>query len=87
VFEWDDENIAHIAEHAVSTDEAEEVFADARRRGVPAYNALGERRWAVVGSTSDGRLLFVVYTRRGGAIRVVAARNASPPNRRSYRRK
>jgi uncharacterized protein len=87
VFEWDDENIAHIAEHAVSTDEAEEVFADPRRRGLPAYNTPSERRWAFVGSTSDGRLLFVVYTRRGGAIRVVAARNATPLNRRSYRGK
>ena len=77
MFEWDDENIAHIAEHAVSTDEAEEVFADPRRRGLPAYNTPSERRWAFVGSTSDGRLLFVVTP--AGVVQFASWQLVTPP--------
>jgi hypothetical protein len=38
VFEWDANNESHIGEHGVSPAEAEDVFADPRRRGLLAYN-------------------------------------------------
>ena len=101
MFEWDDGNVAHIAEHGITPDEVEEAFADPRRLGVDAYTTPTERRWGLVGSTEEGRLLFVVYTRRGSAtgpqpippdrlgsrIRVVTARDADPGLRRRYRRR
>jgi uncharacterized protein len=83
-FEWDKENVGHIAEHQVLP---EEVFADRHRFGVDAYNTPTERRWGVVGATEDGRVLFVVFTRRGSAIRVLQARDADPEFRRRYRRR
>jgi uncharacterized DUF497 family protein len=49
-----------------------------------AYAFRGERRWAVVGMTEDRHLIFVVFTRRGQAIRVVTARAANNSQRRRY---
>ncbi len=86
-FEWDDANIDHVAAHEVEPDEVEEAFTDSRRVELPAYSTPTERRRGFVGATFDGRLLFVVFTRRGRAIRVVTARDADPPERRSYRRR
>jgi uncharacterized DUF497 family protein len=82
-FDWDDANIEHIAAHQISPEEAEEALSDPFR--IPAYRVGGERRRAVLGSTEDGRLLFVVTTRRGNGIRVITARDATTSERRRYR--
>jgi uncharacterized protein len=47
----------------------------------------GEKRSAVVGATGGGRLLFVVFVRRGDLIRVVSARDAAQSEKRAYRRR
>lgn len=60
---------------------------DPRRIGMPAYNVEGERRWALLGATEEGRQLFVVYMRRRGRIRVVSARNATAGEKRRYRKR
>ena len=87
LFDWDDYNIDHIAEHGLEPEEVEEALHDPRRIGVPAYNVSHERRWAVLGATEDGRILFVVFTRRQGFIRVVTARGATDRERRWYHTK
>lgn len=86
MFEWDGANVDHITAHGVSPDEAEEAILDPRHVPMAAYAVPGERRQAVVGMTEDLRLIFVVFTRRGPAIRVITARDASPKQRRRYRR-
>ncbi len=86
-FDWDEANLEHIARHGVSPLEVEEAVTDPRRLGVPAYNLRGEVRWAVLGATEAGRVLFVVLTRRHGRIRVVTARDATPREKRRYRRR
>lgn len=85
-FEWDEYNINHIARHNVTLEEAEEALLDFRRIGTPAYQVTNEQRWAVLGSTEAGRILFVVFTRRDGRIRVVTARDATNKEKRRYRR-
>src|SRR3712207_2644318 len=40
--------------------------------GTEAYDVHGERRWATIGATQDGPILFVVFTRRGRRVRVIA---------------
>jgi len=84
--DWDDENVEHLARHGVTPEEGAQALSDPRRVGVSAYNAEEERRWAVLGASEDGRILFVVFTRRRGRIRVVTARDATLRERRSYRR-
>jgi uncharacterized DUF497 family protein len=63
----------------------EEAFYDPRRIARSAYNTPAERRSAIIGATTAGRLLFVVFTLREGLVRVVTARDATPAERRRYR--
>lgn len=86
-FDWDDENIKHIARHEVEPWEAEEALLDTGRVGTPAYNVRGETRWAALGATEAGRVLFVVFTGRSGKVRVVTAGDAVNREKRRYRRR
>jgi uncharacterized DUF497 family protein len=79
--EWDDANLEHIALHGIQPEEVEEAFADSRRKSADAYSVPGERRAAILGRTDDGRLLYVVFTRRSGHIRTVTARDATDRER------
>lgn len=61
---------------------------DPARIGCPAYNVGRERRWALLGAREDaGGILFVVYTRRRGSIRVVTARDVTDREKRRYRKR
>lgn len=81
-YDWDDENVDHIARHNVEPHEAEEAIEDPRRAPT---NARGGRA-GVIGMTLDGRLLTIVLERRGRSVRVIMARDASNRERRTYRR-
>jgi len=87
VFEWDEYNIEHIARHDVEPWEAEDAAYDPQRVGAPAYNVGRERRWALLGMTEAGRILFMVFTRRRGRVHVVMARDAKEPEKRRYRKR
>jgi uncharacterized DUF497 family protein len=87
LFEWDEGNRQHVGQRGVEPGEAEEGLLDPRRIGTAAYNLGEERRWAYLGATELGRVLFIVFARRGGRIRVVTARDAEPAERRRYRRR
>jgi uncharacterized protein len=82
-FDWDADNILHIANHQFSPEEVEEVFAaehKVRRARQKLYIALGE--------TFDGRLSLVVFRRIGkGMVRVITARDMDDAERRLFRRK
>lgn len=87
IFDWDDANIGHIAAHHISPEEADEALCDPYRLPAPVYRVAAERRRGALGSTEDGRLLFVVTVRRGTAWRVVTARDATASERRRYSRR
>jgi uncharacterized protein len=84
-FDWDDANIEHIAQHQLIPPEVEDALCDPRRIGATA-NKSQEKRWAILGSTLEGRVLFVVFTKREELIRVVTARDATNTEKRRYRR-
>jgi uncharacterized DUF497 family protein len=72
LFDWDDANILHMAEHNVTPEEAEEVLlGDSLDVGFDVVN--GEERSSHVGETNEGRVLWVVITFRGQRMRVVTA--------------
>jgi len=72
LFEWDDANIAHIAEHDVIPEEAEDVIlGEPLDLGSEVVD--GEERWSYVGETSQGRILRIVITLRGERMRVITA--------------
>jgi len=83
MFVWDDANLRHIAEHEVSSDEAEKVILnDPIDLGFEITN--GEERFSQVGETFSGRVLLVVTRWRGDKIRVVTAYPAPKPLRMFY---
>ena len=76
VFEWDTANIAHIAQHNITPEEAEQVIRGGSLP-VSSEEREGEERHAELGETAAGRLLIVVWTLRGQRVRVVTAFPAS----------
>jgi uncharacterized DUF497 family protein len=85
--EWDeDKNAANKQEHeGLSFEQAQYVFSDSERLerlDRSEGNISGEERWQTLGMV--GRVLFVVYTERGENKRIISARLADKPERRSY---
>jgi len=83
LFEWDDYNIDHVAEHGVLPVEAEEVFV-----GIPIYER-GRRGLDLAwGKSASGRYLLVVFLRKKGkTIRVITARDMKDREKKSFRRR
>lgn len=87
MFEWDEDNIEHVARHRVEPWEAEDALLDPGRLGTPAYRVGRETRRAALGATESGRILFLVFTSRGRRVRVITARDAETKEKRRYRRR
>ena len=82
LFDWDQGNIDHIAEHGVETGEVEEVF-----RG-RLYVRRVRDRYIVLGRTATGRQLFTVLERQPGrGVRVITARDMNDSERRLFERR
>ena len=71
--------------HLVEPADAEGALLDPDRLAVEAYDT-SERRWGLLGTTEQGWILFVVFTARDGAVRVITAREATAREKRRYRR-
>lgn len=82
--EWDDKKAAiNEQKHNVYFEDAAMVFADENRiERHDNKHSQDEDRWQVIGMVED--ILFVVYTERGEAARIIMAREASPKERREY---
>ncbi len=83
MFDWDAENIAHIARHDITPEEAEETY-----NSNPLYIDYsiedGEVRHREIGETSSGRILVIVSTMRGDLVRMVTAYSAERSLRVTY---
>ncbi|HVS28524.1 MAG TPA: BrnT family toxin [Solirubrobacteraceae bacterium] len=86
-FDWDEANRGHVQANGLDPAEVEQALLDPARIGASAYNVAGEQRWAALGSTEAGRVLFVVFSTRGGRSRVVTARDATATEKRRYRKR
>ena len=86
-FEWDEANAEHVARHGVSIEEAEQAVGSSRLVRIGGSSVAGERRFTVLAQTEEGRLLVVVVTHRGRALRVVTARDANTGEARRFRRR
>ena len=75
-FDWDAENLQHIAGHDVTADEAEYVLTHFTVELEYQDWHATEERLQEVGVTASGRFLVVLTTLRGMRIRVVTAYNA-----------
>jgi len=84
-FDWDDENLRHIARHDVTAVETEHVLTHPTI-DIEVEQEYGEERFKEAGVTASGRILEVVTTWRGLKIRVVTAYDASSFVAREYHR-
>jgi uncharacterized protein len=84
-FQWDDTKAAkNYAKHGVTFEAARDVFDDPFALDwLDEGQDEGEPRFVTLGIV-EGRLLFVVCTMRGDAIRIISARLAEPFERRRY---
>jgi uncharacterized protein len=71
-FDWDEANSAHLAEHGVTCDEAEEIGLNLPLN-LDYQNRDGEDRLLQIGETDAGRILVVASTVRGSKVRVVTS--------------
>lgn len=75
-FEWDKANIEHIARHNVIPEEAEDIFFDKNNAlDEDIEHSSTEARFLIIGKTNKDRLLYQVFTIRGGKIRVISSRD------------
>ena len=82
--EWDDnKNQVNIRKHGISFETAALVFADEERiEYYDKLHSIEEDRYIVLGCVQG--ILYVVYTMRGEAARIISARMANPQERRIY---
>ena len=82
-FEWDEsKNALNFEKHGLDFDEAKEIFRDyVLLRRSDRHN---EERWIAIGMTY-GRIVAVIFTQRGGNIRIISARHPRPNEKREYR--
>jgi uncharacterized DUF497 family protein len=80
-FDWDEENIRHLARHQISPAEAEELIGN-RPLDLNSELRNGEERVMQIGETDAGRVLIVITTMQGKKVRVVT----SWPANKNYRR-
>lgn len=85
-FEWDpDKAHANERKHGVSFPEAGTAFGDPLSVTVPdTRHSVDEDRYILFGRSDRGRLLAVMHTDRGTAIRIISARLMTRSERREY---
>ena len=85
-FQWDKGNInKNLVEHNVEDWECEQVFFNEPLIVLDdPKHSLVEQRWAAFGRTEAGRLLVVIFTKRGKLLRVISARDMNRKEIRFY---
>lgn len=80
---WNERNEEHVARHGVATHEVDEMVWKG-----PSITTARDGLFRVVGQSDGGRYLTAyVAPRHSGSFYVVTARDATPAERRSYRRR
>lgn len=82
-FDWDEQNIAHLARHRIKPSDVEEVFhSNPIIRGHEVVD--GEDRWTAAGATNALRVLMLVFTIRGENIRPITGWVADRRTKKEY---
>ena len=83
-FEWNGNNIEHIARHGVSPDEVEDVAFDDE----PWIKTGRKKTRYMLGYTVAGRYLFAVYILEGNGIaRVITSMDMDEKTRKLYKKR
>ena len=85
-FEWDRVKArSNVLKHGVTFDEASTVFGDplALLMADPDHS-IGEQRFVLLGESNRHKLLVVSFAERPPRTRLISARRATRPERRTY---
>jgi uncharacterized DUF497 family protein len=83
-FEWDEnKRRTNLTKHGIDFGDAKEVFYDPAAYTAVSPRHVRERRYVIVG-LMRGALVAVIFTRRGGAIRIISVRAARRSERQIY---
>ena len=74
-FDWNAANLNHIARHRIGPADVAQAFAN-ETIDLNYEVSEGEERWTSVGHTDGLRIIVIVWTMRGDAIRTVTAFDA-----------
>ena len=85
-FQWDKGNRnKNLIKHHVEDLESEQVFFNEPLIILDdPRHSVAEKRYAAFGRTDAGRLLVVVFTKRGELLRVISARDMNRKERKFY---
>jgi uncharacterized DUF497 family protein len=84
-FEFDPEKAAsNLIKHGVSFDEAATALLDELALAYEDDDSEEEPRWKLLGMSSFGALLMVIYTLRGETPRLISARPATKKEEAAY---
>jgi hypothetical protein len=86
LFEHDPEKATkNSLKHGISFGEAQTVFTDPLvLESTDSEHSVEEERLLLIGQSFRRRLLYVVFTQRGDAVRIISARKATKHERRLY---
>jgi uncharacterized DUF497 family protein len=74
----------NLRKHGIALSEVETAFYDDHAQTIEDPDAQGEQRLITLAMDDQGRLLVICFTERGGSIRVISARKASPAEGKTY---
>ncbi len=85
-FEWDRRKAkTNVRKHGVSFEEASTTFGDPLALTIAdPLHSEEEDRFISLGESHRRRLLVVAFTDRGGRVRIISARAATPRERKDY---
>ena len=85
-FVWDKGNIdKNWTKHKVKNVECESAFLDKSKVSFKdVLHSKEEKRYILLGKTKQGKLLFVVFTKRSDGIRIISARDTKNKERKLY---
>jgi hypothetical protein len=85
-FDWDTDNVRHLAAHRITRSEFEQAMLH-HPIIIDLSDETGEERWYALGATDRLRVLFLVFTYRGERIRPITGWDAGKNLRELYFRK
>lgn len=85
-FEWDSEKAKrnHLKHDVRFQDAISVLYDECAITVTDDVSDPSEKRFVTIGMSGTGRVLVVVYTYRGEAIRIISARKAEPHEQQSY---
>jgi uncharacterized DUF497 family protein len=85
-FQWDKGNInKNLYKHNAENWECEQIYFNEPLIILDdPKHSYAEKRWAAFGKTDAGRMLTVIFTKRGSLIRVISARDTNRKERIFY---